>query len=95
VANAPNEKERFFDKPRNVRLVLRLLFAVCAVVFLLDLVDLALRWFGVAELRHAERSWEGLPGFYAIFGFVACVFLVLAAKELRKVVMRDEDYYDG
>jgi hypothetical protein len=33
-------------------------------------------------------------GFYAIYGFVACVILVLVAKEMRKLVMRDEDYYD-
>ena len=96
MAKAQNEKEYFFDKPRNVRLVLRMLVVACVVVFSLDIVDLFLRWTGVGELRHAERSWEGLPGFYAIFGFVACVALVLAAKELlRKAVMRDEDYYDG
>ena len=34
-------------------------------------------------------------GFYAIFGFVACVGLVLAAKELRKFLKRDEDFYDN
>ena len=79
---------------KNVRLILRLLFTACALVFLLDIVDLFLPLFGAHELRHAERSWEGLPGFYAIYGFVACVLLVLAAKELRKFLMRKEDYYD-
>jgi hypothetical protein len=33
-------------------------------------------------------------GFYAIYGFVACVLLVVIAKELRKLLMRDENYYD-
>ena len=33
-------------------------------------------------------------GFYGIFGFVACVALVLIAKQLRRVLMRPEDYYD-
>ena len=32
-------------------------------------------------------------GFDAIYGFVACVGLVLAAKGLRVLLMRDEDYY--
>ena len=32
---------------------------------------------------------------YGIFGFVACVALVLIAKQLRKVLMRREDYYDA
>ena len=33
-------------------------------------------------------------GFYAVYGFVACVLLVLLAKEMRKVLIRKEDYYD-
>jgi len=33
-------------------------------------------------------------GFYSLYGFVACVILVLLAKEMRKLVMRDEDYYE-
>jgi hypothetical protein len=94
VGSAPDEKQHFFDKPENVRLVLRILFGVCAAVFLLDLVDLVLSLFGLHELRHAETWWEGLSGFYAIYGFVACVVLVLAAKQMRKFLMRDEDYYD-
>ena len=37
----------------------------------------------------------GNVGFYAVFGFVACVALVLAAKHvLRPIIMRGEDYYD-
>jgi len=94
VQREPNERERFFDKPGNVRLVLRALFTVCGVMFSLDLVSLVLRLAGWPELRHAEAAWEGFPGFYAIFGFVACVTLVLIAKQMRKVLMRSEDYYD-
>ena len=90
----PNQRRHFFDEPANVRLVLRLLFTVCAAVVCLDLVSLLFRYAGWRELRHAETAWEGLPGFYAIFGFVACVALVLAAKQMRKILMRDEDYYD-
>ena len=92
---APDEKRKhIFDNPRNVRLVLRILYVVCAVVFLLDIVNLGMRWLDAGELRHAEHPWEHLPGFHAIYGFVACVALVLIAKELRKILMRDEDFYD-
>ena len=90
----PQEREHFFDKPGSVRLVLRLLYSACALVFLLDFVSLGQRLLGFHELRHAETWWEGLPGFYAIYGFVACVLLVLIAKEMRKVLMRKEDFYD-
>ena len=44
--------------------------------------------------RHVYHEWEGLWGFYAGYGFVACVLLVLIAKEMRKLLMRSEDYYD-
>ncbi len=93
--NAPDGKRKhFFDDPRNVRFVLRILFAVCAVVLALDIVNLGMQLLDAGELRHAEHPWERLTGFHAIYGFVACVALVLIAKELRKILMRDEDFYD-
>jgi len=79
-----DEKPRWLDDFSNVRKLVRVFVAICAVLFLLDLV----------YERHAEHAWEELFGFYGIFGFVACVALVLGAKEMRKVVMRREDYYD-
>jgi hypothetical protein len=79
-----SEKRHIFDNPANVRRVLRALVAVCALLFLADFV----------VHRHVQHPWEHLWGFYAIYGFVACVILVLVAKEMRKVVMRDEDYYE-
>lgn len=79
-----NEKQHIFDNPANVRRVLQALVAVCALLFLADFV----------VHRHVQHPWEHLWGFYAIYGFVACVILVLVAKEMRKVVMRDEDYYE-
>ena len=87
-------RQRFFDKPQNVKRVLRALYTVCALVFLSDIVDVVLRLSAAHELRHAERPWEGLPGFYSAYGFLACVALVLIAKQLRKILMRAEDFYD-
>ena len=72
------------DKPENVNRLLRGFYAICALLFVLD--------FFIH--RHASRDWEQLPGFYAIYGFVAFVVLVLVSKVLRKLVMRKEDYYD-
>ncbi len=80
-----NGKRHLFDNPRNVKRVIRSLYAICAVIFGLD--------FFVQ--RNVEHPWESVFGFYAFFGFLFCIFLVLAAKEMRKVVRRDEDYYDG
>lgn len=79
-----SEKKYLFDNPRNVRLLVRSLLAGCVVLFGLDFV----------LHRHVYHPWESFPGFYAIYGFLACVVLVLLARELRKAVMRGEDYYD-
>ena len=76
---------RFFDSPRNVKRALVLLYIFCAVVLGLDFV------FD----RHVEHPWEGLFGFYALFGLAASATVVLVARELRKVLMRSETYYDG
>ena len=79
-----NNKKHLFDNPKNVKLVIRALYISCFVLFAMDLVI----------HRHTVHPWESFTGFYAIYGFLACVILVLLARELRKVVMRDEDYYD-
>ena len=81
---SPQQKQYLFDKPRNVNRLLRSFYLICAILLILDVV----------LHRHVIHSWENIPGFYAIFGFIACVLLVLIAKEMRKVVMRKEDYYD-
>lgn len=82
------ERRHLFDDPRNVRLVVRLLLACCALLLLLDLV----------VHRHPSFAGGELPletwfGFFAFYGFVACVLLVLAAKQMRRVLQRPEDYY--
>ena len=91
----PGERKHVFDDPKNVKRVIHGLLIACAIVFALDIVNLVQGLMGWHEWRHEERPWEGLPGFYAVYGFVACVLLVLAARDiLRRIVMRDEDYYD-
>lgn len=79
-----DERPHLFDRPENVKRLLAAFYAVCALLFALDFV----------VHRHIEHPWERLWGFYAVFGFVACVALVLAAKQLRKLVMRAEDHYE-
>ena len=81
---ARDEKTCWLDHPRNVTKLFRGLVVVCALLLAADAV----------YDKHVELEAETWFGFYAIFGFVACVALVLAAKELRKFLMRDEDYYD-
>ncbi|GAA0858214.1 hypothetical protein [Aliiglaciecola litoralis] len=79
-----NEAPGFFDKERNVTIILRVFYALCALLVILDFV----------VHRHIYTDFEKIPAFYAIYGFVACVVLVVIAKEMRKFLMRDEDYYE-
>ncbi len=65
--------------------LLRVLFAVSAVLVALDLF----------VHRHTEHPWEHVIAFYPLYGFVGIVVLVLVAKVLRALVMRPEDYYGG
>jgi len=44
--------------------------------------------------KHGYFVFETAVAFHAAYGFGAFVFVVLVGKELRKVLMRSEDYYD-
>jgi hypothetical protein len=79
-----SDKQHLFDDPANVTRLLRFFYGACIILVIVD--------FFVH--RHVEMWWEKIPAFYALYGFVACVVLVIAAKAMRKVVMREEDYYD-
>lgn len=85
------EPARWLDEAHNVRKIYRGLFVVCGVL----LVGGEALLFGSRSGAEAHGfGFEHWPGFYSFFGFVACVALVLAAKELRKLLMRPEDYYE-
>ena len=78
------EKKYWLDERRNVTKIFWGLVLVCASLGLADF------FYG----KHIILAFEDVPAFFGIFGFVVCVGLVLGAKELRKVLKRDEDYYD-
>ncbi len=80
----PDEKLHFFDKPGNLKKFLRGFYIICAILLAVDFV----------HNRHVIHSWENLWGFYAVYGFVACVALVEIAKLMRAVLMRAPDYYE-
>lgn len=79
-----HDSDGWFDKPENVRKLLRVFYVICGLLVLVDFI----------VHRHIYHDWENIPAFYAIYGFVGCVVLVLIAKEMRKFLMRGEDYYD-
>lgn len=78
------EKRYWLDSTQNVTLLYRTIWGAGIVLLLADL------WIH----RHEEFGFALLFGFHGLFGFVACIALVLAAKGLRRVLMRPENYYD-
>lgn len=84
MTNITGKQTYLFDRPRVIKWVLRIFYGICISLVLIDFLI----------HRHVETSIERVPAFYAIYGFFTCVILVLLAKQLRKLLMRDENYYE-
>ena len=75
----------WFEQPRGARtLFIGLIVACLACLIGGELVH---------KHMHFEQ-YEGLPGFYALVGFLAYCSIIAAAVGLRKILKRGEDYYD-
>lgn len=81
----------FWVTRRGARIALVALHVAALIAVAVELV------FPFPEAAHAVERVHALdfPASYAIYGFVACVILVLLGIVLRRLVMRDENYYRG
>ena len=62
--------------------VLALLVVIDALPFLVD-------------KEHAHTQVEHIPGFWSLFGFVACTLIIFLSKWYGHAgIMKREDYYD-
>ncbi len=78
-------KKDFFNNQKNVK---KFFFVFYVMVIVSIFAELFIQ-------KHTYFPWEEFPFFYASFGFVAFVFLILIAKHvLRPIVKKNEDYYD-
>jgi len=85
---------RMWDKPENVKKLLRFFFIGCGIIFALDLLFLIHILHKHSAFEKGTFPIEHWPGFYCLYGLAACVVLVLIAKQLRKILMRAETYYE-
>ena len=85
-----NKKRYWLDSSVNIDKLYRYFSIACIAIALIDVLDLV----GVLYHKHPHYAAEKIPGFYAIFGFAAYALIVVAGFVWRKVVMREEDYYD-
>ena len=81
----PDGKKGLFDNAWAVNGFIYLLIAACIAVFVFDFF----------YEKHPYFEVEGaVPAFQGLWGFGSFVFIVAVGVVLRKIVMRDEDYYD-
>lgn len=76
-------RPRWLDEPRNVNRIVYGLYALCLGLLVAEPLIHRKDYFAV-------QDWLG---FYAAFGFLAYCGIVGAAKVLRRLLGRREDYY--
>jgi hypothetical protein len=73
----------------RLKTVIWLSCAVLALVVLLDAIP------AVVDKEHAHTGPEHWPAFWAVFGFLGCVVIVLFSKWFGHLgIMTREDYYE-
>lgn len=75
----------WLDVPRNVSLLWRLFLVVLALSILIELV----------VPLHPHSTVDALFGFHALYGFFACVAMIVVAKALGYLLKRRDDYYEA
>ena len=78
----------------RLKMVIRLCYVVLALLVVYDIT--------FVDKHHAHLTIEHLPGFWSVFGFVACVLIIILSKWYGHAkwfgsnfrIMSPEDYYD-
>ncbi|MDD3180809.1 MAG: hypothetical protein PHQ04_10735 [Opitutaceae bacterium] len=69
--------------------VIYVCLGVLALVALIDAIP------ALVDKHDAHTKIEHLPAFWSVYGFVACVLIVLVSKAFGKAgIMTRENYYD-
>ncbi|MDH4332554.1 MAG: hypothetical protein OEV89_08240 [Desulfobulbaceae bacterium] len=72
----------------RLKLVIRLSYVGLALLVVWDVL--------FVSKEHAHTAVEHIPGFWAVFGFIACVVIIIVSKWYGHLgIMTREDYYDN
>ena len=82
---------KFIEFLRNrLKTVIWISCAILVMVVVLDAIP------AVVDMEHAHTRQEHWAGFWAVFGFAACVVIILASKWFGHLgIMTREDYYEA
>jgi len=79
-----NNDKHWLMRPESIKLLWRLFAGILALTLVPDLFLHQHEHFGI------EDSF----GFYAWYGFVTCMAMIVVAKLLGAVLKREDSYYD-
>lgn len=82
--NATGQRTHWLDHPENVRKVWQGFLVVLALTVAAELL----------VTLHPHFTLEGVFGFHAAYGFIACAAMIIGAKALALVLKRPDTYYD-
>jgi hypothetical protein len=73
----------------HLKTVIRISLAALVILVVLDAIP------GVVDKEHAHTNAEHWPAFWSVFGFLACVLIIIVSKAFGHAgIMQREDYYD-
>ena len=74
---------------RHLRTVVWACYALLALLVVIDALPF------LVDKEPAHTKWEHLPGFWSLFGFIACTLIIFLSKGYGHAgIMQREDYYD-
>ena len=76
--------EDWLDRPQTAKNIFIALIVLCVALVVADLF----------VHKHGHFHFEEWIGFHAVFGFMAYCAIVLSAKQIRRFIKREENYYD-
>lgn len=79
-----SDTDWWLDNPANIKRIIWALAIICVLLFAVDFF----------YHKHGHFDFEQWPGFYAWYGFLSYCAIVLSAKQIRKLIGRDESFYE-
>jgi len=81
---------RFIEFLRQrLKLLIKLGYVLLGLLVLADALHF------IVHKDHAHTQVEHLPGFWSVFGFIACVLIIVVSKWFGHAgIMKPENFYD-
>lgn len=84
--------EEYIENADRMKTIKRIFYIILLLIVLFDIgVHLNLISGNIPEHFFGDKVW----GFWAVFGLIGCILLIIICKGIgHAVLMKEEDYYD-